>query len=210
MSYIRPSYFDLLAFLSYPAPIKSCPVTLDLAFVVDASNEVSRANFQLEKAFVKAVSSKFTITKYQSRIGLITVHQPAFTENEVQTFQFIIWYVWLLILCMWINSSCEKHFCGSIHKCANFENASRFPSERFGVHCTKLPHYIDIIWFWSGIRRLFFWRCIKHDILISPTACLFFLTLIKIYLLISGYSAYLISLSFLFDCLSSHLLNILI
>ena len=161
-------------FLSYPAPTKTCPVTLDLAFVVDASNEVSRANFQLEKAFVKAVSSKFTITKYQSRIGLITVHQPAYTENEVQTFQFIIWYVWLLMLCMWINSSCEKHFCGSIHKFANFENVSRFPSERFGVHRTKLPHYIDIIWFWSGIRRLFFWRCIKHDILISPTACLFF------------------------------------
>lgn len=54
------------------APIKSCPVTLDLAFVVDASNQVSRANFQLEKAFVKAVSSKFTITKHQSHIGLIT------------------------------------------------------------------------------------------------------------------------------------------
>ena len=93
MLYIRLSFFDVLVFLSYPAPTKTCPVTLDLAFVVDASNEVSRANFQLEKAFVKAVSSKFTITKYQSRIGLITVHQPAFTENEVQTFQFIIWYV---------------------------------------------------------------------------------------------------------------------
>ena len=72
MLYIRLSFFDVLVFLSYPAPAKTCPVTLDLAFVVDASNEVSRANFQLEKAFVKAVSSKFTITKHQSRIGLIT------------------------------------------------------------------------------------------------------------------------------------------
>ena len=72
MLYIRLLFFDVLVFLSYPAPTKTCPVTLDLAFVVDASNEVSRANFQLEKAFVKAVSSKFTITKHQSRIGLIT------------------------------------------------------------------------------------------------------------------------------------------
>ena len=67
MLYIRLSFFDVLV-----APTKTCAVTLDLAFVVDASNEVSRANFQLEKAFVKAVSSKFTITKHQSRIGLIT------------------------------------------------------------------------------------------------------------------------------------------
>jgi len=55
-----------------PVAIKSCPVTLDLAFVMDASNHVSRRDFQLEKAFVKTVSSKFTITKHQSHIGLIT------------------------------------------------------------------------------------------------------------------------------------------
>ena len=58
--------------VSFPVAIKSCPVTLDLAFVVDASNQISRRNFQLEKAFVKAVASKFTITKHQSHIGLIT------------------------------------------------------------------------------------------------------------------------------------------
>ena len=81
------------------------------------------------------------------RKNLLKVNDSkAENENEVQTFQFIIWYVWLLILCMWINSSCEKHFCGSIHKFANFENVSRFPSERFGVHHTKLPHYMVLIW----------------------------------------------------------------
>lgn len=52
--------------------IKHCPVTLDLAFVMDASSDVGRSNFQLEKAFAKVVSSKFTITKHQSHIGLIT------------------------------------------------------------------------------------------------------------------------------------------
>ena len=52
--------------------IKHCPVTLDLAFVMDASSDVGRSNFQLEKAFAKLVSSKFTITKHQSHIGLIT------------------------------------------------------------------------------------------------------------------------------------------
>ena len=46
--------------------------------------------------------------------------------------------------------------------------------------------------------------------MISPTVCLFFLTLIKICLLISGHSAYLISVSFPFVCVTSHLLNILI
>jgi len=45
---------------------------LDLAFVMDASSDVGRANFQLEKAFAKTVASKFTITKHQSHIGLIT------------------------------------------------------------------------------------------------------------------------------------------
>ena len=57
---------------SYPVSIKHCPVTLDLAFVMDASSDVGRANFQLEKAFAKTVSGKFTITKHQSHIGLIT------------------------------------------------------------------------------------------------------------------------------------------
>lgn len=65
-------YITNLHIVSFPVAIKSCPVTLDLAFVLDASNQVSRRNFQLEKAFVKTVASKFTITKHQSHIGLIT------------------------------------------------------------------------------------------------------------------------------------------
>lgn len=55
-----------------PPSIKYCPVTLDLVFVMDASSDVGRRNFQLEKAFAKIISSKFTISKHQSRIGLIT------------------------------------------------------------------------------------------------------------------------------------------
>lgn len=55
-----------------PSGIKYCPVTLDLAFVMDASSDVGRRNFQLEKAFAKTVCSRFTITKHQSHIGLIT------------------------------------------------------------------------------------------------------------------------------------------
>jgi len=39
---------------------------------MDASSDVGRANFQLEKAFAKTVASKFTITKHQSHVGLIT------------------------------------------------------------------------------------------------------------------------------------------
>ena len=72
--YIRNTVrtLTLVLIVSYPVAIKSCPVTLDLAFVMDASNQVSRRDFQLEKAFVKTVSSKFTITKHQSHIGLIT------------------------------------------------------------------------------------------------------------------------------------------
>lgn len=62
----------ILFLFSNLASIKHCPVTLDLAFVMDASSDVGRSNFQLEKAFAKVVSSKFTITKHQSHIGLIT------------------------------------------------------------------------------------------------------------------------------------------
>ena len=39
---------------------------------MDASSDVGRRNFQLEKAFAKIISSKFTISKHQSHIGLIT------------------------------------------------------------------------------------------------------------------------------------------
>lgn len=62
----------ILFLFSNLVSIKHCPVTLDLAFVMDASSDVGRSNFQLEKAFAKVVSSKFTITKHQSHIGLIT------------------------------------------------------------------------------------------------------------------------------------------
>ena len=48
-----------------------------MAFLIDASSGVGRTNFQLEKAFVKAISSTFTITKYQSHIGLITYANTA-------------------------------------------------------------------------------------------------------------------------------------
>ena len=45
MLYIRLSFFDVLVFLSYPAPTKTCPVTLDLAFVVDARLVLSDGEF---------------------------------------------------------------------------------------------------------------------------------------------------------------------
>lgn len=49
-----------------------CPVTADIGFVVDASRPVGKWNFLNEKAFVKGIASRFTITRHQSHIGVIT------------------------------------------------------------------------------------------------------------------------------------------
>merc|ERR550519_2028910 len=58
-------------------PLKHCPVTLDLAFLIDGSSAIGRRNFHLEKLFIKRVASTFTITRHQTHIGLATYSNSA-------------------------------------------------------------------------------------------------------------------------------------
>lgn len=47
-------------------------VTADIAFLIDGSRYVGRRNFHFEKAFIKSIARRFTISKYQSHVGVAT------------------------------------------------------------------------------------------------------------------------------------------
>ncbi|XP_022782082.1 collagen alpha-1(XIV) chain-like [Stylophora pistillata] len=47
-------------------------VTADIAFLIDGSRYVGRRNFHFEKAFIKSIARRFTISKHQSHIGVAT------------------------------------------------------------------------------------------------------------------------------------------
>jgi len=56
--------------ISAPLPLKQCPVTLDLAFLIDGSRQVGGRNFHLQKLFVNRIASTFVISKHQTHIGV--------------------------------------------------------------------------------------------------------------------------------------------
>ena len=54
------------------AGVSHIPVTADIAFLIDGSRYIGRRNFHLEKAFIKSIARRFTISRHQSHIGLAT------------------------------------------------------------------------------------------------------------------------------------------
>ena len=52
--------------------VSSIAGTADIAFLIDGSRYVGRRNFHLEKAFIKSIARRFTISKQQSHIGVAT------------------------------------------------------------------------------------------------------------------------------------------
>lgn len=52
--------------------VSHIPVTADIAFLIDGSRYVGRGNFHLEKAFIKSIARRFTISRHQSHIGVAT------------------------------------------------------------------------------------------------------------------------------------------
>ncbi|KXJ24041.1 neuropilin-1a [Exaiptasia diaphana] len=57
--------------------LRHCPVSMDLGFVIDGSNEVKGWDFKREKQFVKQVISTFTISRHQNRVGFVTYSDKA-------------------------------------------------------------------------------------------------------------------------------------
>lgn len=55
-----------------PTGVSHIPVTADIAFLIDGSRYVGRRNFHLEKAFIKSIARRFTISRHQSHIGVAT------------------------------------------------------------------------------------------------------------------------------------------
>ncbi|CAH3116462.1 unnamed protein product, partial [Pocillopora meandrina] len=58
--------------VSYITGVSHVGVTADIAFLIDGSRYVGRRNFHLEKAFIKSIARRFTISKYQSHVGVAT------------------------------------------------------------------------------------------------------------------------------------------
>lgn len=52
--------------------VSHIPVTVDIAFLIDGSRYVGRRNFHFEKAFIKSIARRFTISRHQSHIGVAT------------------------------------------------------------------------------------------------------------------------------------------
>lgn len=55
----------------------ACPFPMDVVFALDSSSKLQPSDFEEEKRFVQTMIDGFTISKWQTHVGLITVNEAA-------------------------------------------------------------------------------------------------------------------------------------
>lgn len=74
-----------IIFLNIPE-IKPCVAPVDVAFVVDSSNSISKTNYQLEKDFVKLIAKQLNIGSSNSRASLVLFSGNAYLEARLDQY----------------------------------------------------------------------------------------------------------------------------
>lgn len=55
----------------------ACPYPMDVVFALDSSSKLQPSDFKEQKSFVQTMIDGFTISKWQTHVGLITVTEAA-------------------------------------------------------------------------------------------------------------------------------------
>lgn len=55
----------------------ACPFPMDVVFALDSSSKLQPSDFEEQKSFVQTMIDGFTISKWQTHVGLITVTEAA-------------------------------------------------------------------------------------------------------------------------------------
>lgn len=73
--------FNLFLLISCPAP-KPCDNVVDVAFLVDASGTIGLQNFEKEKAFVKRLAQRLSISPSDSRAAVVLYSSTASVKAQ--------------------------------------------------------------------------------------------------------------------------------
>lgn len=63
-----------------PLDFKTCPISIDIAYLIDGSDSISTADYELEKTVVKVMAYFFGVMKLGTHAGVINYGHDAVTS----------------------------------------------------------------------------------------------------------------------------------